>query len=891
MRLVSFFFFTGCIFFVSHTANAQDLEPNPNLRHLVIAFKTHFDIGYTDYAEAVEEKYSSSMIASALEILDESRQGPENERFVWTMPAWPMEVILERSSPEVRQQVGMALKEGYFAVHALPFTLETEASDMETLVRSLEISSNISKTYDLELPRDAKMTDVPSHSWIWPTILTNSGVKILHLGCNPASRSPEVPLLFWWEGPDGSRLMTMYWGKYYGTDLVPPKEWPHQSWLAIIHTNDNQGPPSALEVRKVLEQAKTLAPNAEISIGRISDFYDLLIEEKPELPVVRGDMPDTWIHGYMSMPREVKASRRMRKDMFALEMLHTQMNTWKGEHKILPVSIAETNENSLLFDEHTFGLAMSHGHSGIWVYGDEFRQMKAQDIFAPIEHSWKEKGNRVFEVEKKIIPAYEHALTALAASVEVEGPHIVVYNPLPWKRTGHVKLQMLSRGIHGTLLKDISTGALLPFSNRNNVIEFIATQVPSMGYKTYIPIEGAANPDEGLLLDVNNGILENKFYRVKIDPSIGGISSLVDKRNGREWVSQESEFGFGGYMYERFSKENTESYARAYIKGGWNWAPAELGRPNLTEAPYERIVKKPARINYEGSAIKKSAVMHVDHDDDNPYNYSIIVSIYRDLPYVEITWAIDGKTPEPWPEAGWITMPVNARNPKFKLGRLGAVVDPATDFIKGSNFDYYFLNSGMSVVDESGSCLSLFSPDAPGMSLDRPGLWQYSGDFLPRQSNVFFNLYNNQWSTNFTEWIEGSWSATFYIQSFEAYENEAAIIGPSENFRQPLRAGFSAGGSGDIALMQEGISISEKGMLLTGFGPNPNGKGLFFRIWEQAGKSGTCIVIFPEKMKVATIQPVDLRGNEVGEPLPVKDNTARVQYTAYKPYTFIIQQL
>lgn len=342
-------------------------------------------------------------------------------------------------------------------------------------------------------------------------------------------------------------------------------------------------------------------------------------------------------------------------------------------------------------------------------------------------------------------------------------------------------------------------------------------------------------------------------------------------------------------MYEKFSKENTEDYAKAYIKGGWNWAPAELGRPNLTDAPYQRLVRKPARISYEGNAVRKSAVMHVDKDEENPYDYTIIVSIYRDLPYVEITWAVNGKAPEPWPEGGWITMPVNARNPSFRVGRLGAIVDPASDFVKGSNFDYYFLNTGISVIDEAGHCLSLFSPDAPGISLDRPGLWKYSGDFVPSEPNVFFNLFNNQWSTNFTEWIEGSWSATFYIQSFDTFDNEVSIVNPAEHLRQPLKAGFSNSKGGENPVKQTGISLSEKGMLLTGFGPAPNDGGLSFRLWEQAGKSGICKVVFPEAMAVNEIQPVDLRGTKIGVPLPVKDNAAYIEYDAYKPYTFLIQ--
>ena len=155
---------------------------------------------------------------------------------------------------------------------SLPFTLEVESGDPEVLVRSLTFAAGLSKKYNLPMPYDAKFTDVPSHSWFLPTLLNNAGIKILHLGCNPVSRSPDVPLIFWWQGPDGSKLMTIYWGRDYGTSLVPDSTWKHKTWLAIVHTGDNQGPPSPKDVEEVLSKARKLAPNAKLRIGRISDF-------------------------------------------------------------------------------------------------------------------------------------------------------------------------------------------------------------------------------------------------------------------------------------------------------------------------------------------------------------------------------------------------------------------------------------------------------------------------------------------------------------------------------------------------------------------------------------------------------------------------------------------
>ena len=89
--------------------------------------------------------------------------------------------------------------------------------------------------------------------------------------------------------------------------LRRPPDWPYRTWLACLHTGDNHGPPRPDEVKKVLDQAAKQFPGVKVRIGRLSDFGDAILAEKPDLPVVRGDTPDTWIHGPMSDPAGRKA--------------------------------------------------------------------------------------------------------------------------------------------------------------------------------------------------------------------------------------------------------------------------------------------------------------------------------------------------------------------------------------------------------------------------------------------------------------------------------------------------------------------------------------------------------------------------------------------------------
>ncbi len=159
---------------------------------------------------------------------------------------------------------------------------------------------------------------------------------------------------------------------------------------------------------------------------------------------------------------------------------------------------------------------------------------------------------------------------------------------------------------------------------------------------------------------------------------------------------------------------------------------------------------------------------------------------------------------------------------------------------------------------------------------------------FPSKPNVFYNLYNNQWSTNFTEWIEGSWSAKFYIWPVDSYDNEKSIITPSEEFRVPMIAGFAEGGNGSIPVSAKGIELSMKGVLVTAFGKNPYGDGLILRLWEQAGNNGKCIISLPEGLNGKVAIPVNLRGEVAGSPFEIRNNSISVDIKGYKPYSFMI---
>ncbi len=872
---------------------ANEYATESQVTDIVVVFKMHVDIGYTNWAEGVLQMYSNKMLRETLKSIAETSSLPEAEQFVWTIPAWPLKYMLEHCPGDLREGLEKAIKDQRIIPHALPITFETEASDLENLVRGLSFASEINQKYGLPPARDAKLTDVPSHSWILPTILKNAGVDLLHLGCNPGSASPEVPPLFWWQGPDGARLLTFYWSEYYGSGILPPGDWPHKTWLAMIHTHENTGAPTPEEVAALLAKARNEMPEVNIKIGRLSDFYDLLMKENPELPVVRGDMPDTWIHGYMSRPRETKLSKALQRETYDTEILNSQLKRWGVPVRPVTASINEAVENMILYDEHTFGAAMSHGNQHKWTYQDEFRIHKSLGHYDYIEGTWIEKGNRIRNAEKIIVPLWKHQMKKLASSVNVNGKRIVVYNPLPWGRSGRVTffLGVYQKGFTIYGLTDAANGKQIPVYEDHNLVSFDADSIPSMGYKTYLPLMEPIDYERSIRMDKNGHVLENKYFRIEINLQDGSLSSVLDKRNHRELAGQDQDYGFGQYLLERPGQQKIEAYNKAYIKpGAEHWAEDEMIRPAVPDTESMVHQGKCEKIAYldMGNAVR--ATVFGKLEDPGSQQYLVTYTLYENQPYLEIAWGVDGKKPDPHPEAGWLAFPFNVDEPEYRLYRTGGIVDPASELVAGTNHDYYFLNTSMTLHDRSGRRgVVLNSPSSPGVSIDVPGLFRFSEKRALNTGNVFVNLFNNQWGTNFTEWIEGSFSSRIYIWSYASYHSEREFITPAEETRIPLKGVYYEGPEGPLPAAAGGISLDRKGILITAYKPNPDGDGMLLRLWEQAGNGGNCRITLPgESFRKA--YPCNLR-NAIKEKggIALSEDSFEVHIQANQPASFILK--
>ena len=89
----------------------SDSVSPPKVTDVWVAFKTHFDIGYTDTIEGVLRKYRVKMMDGALGIIGQERQLPPEKRFAWTIPGWPAGAhpgAAARAGPQAADRAGRA---------------------------------------------------------------------------------------------------------------------------------------------------------------------------------------------------------------------------------------------------------------------------------------------------------------------------------------------------------------------------------------------------------------------------------------------------------------------------------------------------------------------------------------------------------------------------------------------------------------------------------------------------------------------------------------------------------------------------------------------------------------------------------------------------------------
>lgn len=397
------------------------LELEPQVKEVDLIFKTHLDIGFTDYARNVVERYMQSYIPAALKIARQMREENYPERFVWTTGSWLIYEYLEKAAPSERALMEEGILAGDIRWHGLPFTTHSELLDSSLFEFGLSLSHELDRRYGKQTIA-AKMTDVPGHTRSIVPLLAKAGIEFLHIGVNAASTPPAVPPVFVWRDQlSHAEIIVMYHKGSYGDVMVVPGL---DSAISFAHTNDNLGPQSPAEISQVFDRMRERFPGATLTASTLDNYALKLRSVRDTLPVVNAEIGDNWIHGAGTDPKKISQYRQLSR----------LRRRWLADPvPAFAEAIKKFSRSLILVPEHTWGLDEKTYLADHTTYAQADLRTARQTLpnFQKFEASWQEQRDYLKEAVAALAgtPLEAQAAAALR-EIAPRRPDLTGFSPI-----------------------------------------------------------------------------------------------------------------------------------------------------------------------------------------------------------------------------------------------------------------------------------------------------------------------------------------------------------------------------------------------------------------------------------------------------------------------------
>ena len=676
-----------------------------NIDKVHVIFKTHLDIGFTDYARNVVQAYFTSYIPAALTLARRMREDGKPERFLWTTGSWLIYEYLEQADAPGRRAMEEAILAGDIAWHGLPFTTHTELMDAALFRFGLSLSRELDRRFG-KTTIAAKMTDATGHTRSMVPLLAEAGVRFLHIGVNVACHPPAVPPVFTWKHPDGAELVVMYHTSYGGTMSVPGL----REAIAFAHTGDNHGPQSADEVRHGYAQLRAQFPGAAVVASTLDAFAQALLPLQSTLPVLTQEIGDTWIHGAASDPWKVAAFR---------ELCRTRTR-WLEQGLVDGDSAAlkAFSRALLLVPEHTWGLDEKTHLGDYRNYArPDFEAARARDI-----------------VDADAIPP---EMQYAAGYRSKQRPQRYSTFEASWAEQRDYIHQAVG-ALHGTAVEPMARAALASLMPQPQAAD------------GFVPV---AHPAREQTL---------RQFRIRFDPATGALTRLTAVNTGRRWA--DARHPLAQLRYQTFSQADYDRYLKHYTvnlthERTWTWAIPDLSKPGMAASGAESRWWHPAlrslSVNHGESECRFRAELALPeeavHRYGAPAEVVIEYTFSEQSPRVGITVKWFGKAANRLPEALWFSFcPRRVTRTGWSLDKMGSPVSPL-DVVRYGNRRLHAVGEGVTYAGEDG-VLIMRTLDAPLVAPGSPGLLDFSQRQPDLRKGIHVNLYNNIWGTNFPMW-------------------------------------------------------------------------------------------------------------------------------------------
>ncbi len=516
---------------------------DPWLKQFTIraAGNSHIDMAWlwpwTETVEVVRNTFRS--------VLDLMREYPD---FKFTMSSARTYVWMEEKYPDLFKEIEQRVREGRWEViGGMWVEPDLNMPGGESLVRQILVGKHY---FHDKFGIDVKIgwnPDSFGYSWQLPQIYKKSGIDYFVtqklMWAHEFTTFPHK--LFWWESPDGSRILTYFPHDYaagidpaqmakdlstwipslYGTD---PKQ--QSEMLHLYGVGDHGGGPTRTMLDNAVRWMKPDVVYPNIRFSTAKSFFDDLEKKLPamKVPTWRDELYFEYHRGVQTTQAETKKRVRTTEELLLNAEKFSALATLYG--RAYPFEDFSRAWRDLLFDDFHDILP----GSGIAVnYVDAKRNLED-----------------VSRVGRGIL---DGSLSEIAARINTAGPGVpvVVFNSMSWPRDEVVEAEVQLPSAAPAIQvvngegKAVLSQMLAISKSTHQARLLLKVRVPGLGYRTYY-VHGAAKqaamPPE---IKASRETLENDLVRLKLDPQTGCMTSLYDKRSKTEALAA-SETDTGG---------------------------------------------------------------------------------------------------------------------------------------------------------------------------------------------------------------------------------------------------------------------------------------------------------------------------------------------------------
>ena len=527
----------------------------------------------------------------------------EYPQYTYTQSAAAYNEWMADKYPDMNDEIKRRIKEGRWeVVGGMWVEPDLNLPDGESLVRQLLVGK---RWYLQNYGVDVKVgwnPDSFGYNWQLPQIYKKSGVDYFVTQKMSWNDTNKLPLkLFWWEAPDGSKILTYFPHDYANTNLNPVRLAADLAqarryapgmtdMMDLYGVGDHGGGPTRAMLDEGLHWMEPNKVVPKMVFGTAQPWFTKTeAEVAPESQtwdyrsIARGYHTPTPVPGKISIPTwDTELYFEYHRGVFTTQAA-------------LKRNLREAPEWTLNAEKYA-SLAWLDGSA---YPGDELTEAWKKITFNDFHDLAAGSGiGVIYKDAQKDFDAVRwstneisaHALKTVAAQIDTHvaaGVPVLVVNPLAWSRSGDAKVDVQMPAPTASVSVIDSRGAVLPSAvlskdSKTSTFHLLigVRNAPSLGYEVLHVVPGhRAFPSD---LRVSGTTLENASLRVVIDPKTGCITSLYDKKSHFETLAS----GSCGNELQAF-KDTPKDY------DAWNIDPGTLDQPpaRLTQADSVQVVE------------------------------------------------------------------------------------------------------------------------------------------------------------------------------------------------------------------------------------------------------------------------------------------------------------